>query len=137
MQVLGDENGQNPGMVSSYNKLALYLSSHIPFEKNCFFKFVFPPKLQIDQALSVIEGDGFFRPSETKTILTTSEFIVDVIANTVYVEGCKTTGTLSSRPFGIIEFGYVQLPDYVVDTEPFKIYGFSDAAYTKEIFVSS
>jgi hypothetical protein len=59
-----------------------------------------------------------------------------VIANTVYVEGCKTTGTLTSRPFGIIEFGYVQLPDYVVDTEPFKIYGFSDAAYTKEIFVS-
>merc|ERR1719253_2423824 len=114
-------------MVSSYNKLALYLSSHIPFEKDCYFKFVFPPKLQIDQALSVIEGDGFFRPSETKTILNTQEFIV---------EGCKTTGTLTSRPFGIIEFGYVQLPDYVVDTEPFKIYGFSDAAYTKEIFVS-
>jgi hypothetical protein len=45
IQVLGDESGQNQGMVSSYNKLALYLSSHIPFEKNCYFKFVFPPKL--------------------------------------------------------------------------------------------
>ena len=45
IQVLGDEEGENAGMVASYNKLALFLSSYIPFEKDCYFKFVFPPKL--------------------------------------------------------------------------------------------
>ena len=59
----------------------------------------------------------------------TSEFIVDQIANTVYVEGCKTTEFLGSRPFGAIYFGYIKLPDYIVDTKPFKIYGYSDSAY--------
>ena len=95
----------------------------------CFFKFIFPPKLQIDENLSIIEGEGFFRPSSTRTDFSTSEFIVDQIANTVYVEGCKTIDFLSSRPFGVIYFGYIRMPDYIVDTKPFKIYGYSDPGY--------
>ena len=30
--VLGDESGENQGTVSTYNKLAVFLSSYIPFE---------------------------------------------------------------------------------------------------------
>ena len=90
---------------------------------------MFPPKLQIDEKLGVLEGQGFFRPSTNKSLFTSSEFIVDPEANTVYVEGCKATEFLGSRPFGVIEFGYIKLPDYIVDTKPFKIYGYSDPAY--------
>ena len=54
---------------------------------------------------------------------------MDQIANTVYVEGCKTIDFLSSRPFGVIYFGYIRMPDYIVDTKPFKIYGYSDPGY--------
>ena len=127
--VLGDEAGENQGIVSTYNKLALFLSSYIPFEQYCYFKFVFPPKLQIDSNLGVVEGEGFFRPSSTKSLFSSSEFIVDGIGNTVYVEGCKATEFLGSRPFGVITFGYIKLPDYIVDTKPFKIYGYSDPGY--------
>ena len=42
---------------------------------------------------------------------------------------------MGSRPFGVVTFGYIRLPDYIVDTEPFKIYGYSDAAYQQAIFV--
>ena len=60
---------------------------------------------------------------------------MDPAANSVYVEGCKATEFLGSRPFGVVTFGYIKLPDYIVDTEPFKIYGYSDAAYQQAIFV--
>jgi hypothetical protein len=133
--VLGDEAGGNQGTVSTYNKVALFLSSYIPFEQYCYFKIVFPPKLIIDDNLRVVEGEGFFRPSSQKSLFTSSEFIVDPEANTVYVEGCKATEFLGSRPFGVVTFGYIRLPDYIVDTEPFKIYGYSDAAYQQAIFV--
>ena len=49
--VLGDESGQNQGTVSTYNKLAVFLSSYIPFEQFCYFKIIFPQKLKIDSAL--------------------------------------------------------------------------------------
>ena len=58
----GDSQGKNIGRVFEYNKLQFFLSSDIPFEQNCFFKFVFPPKLKVDDALTFIYGDGIFKP---------------------------------------------------------------------------
>ena len=136
--MLGDSNGQNIGRVFEYNKISFFLSSYIPFEQNCYFKFVFPPKLQIDDALQIIEGDGVFFPKGTSNSqLPTTSFTVDLQANTVYVEGCKDPDFLSSRPFGVINFSYVQLPDYVSDTSPVELYAYSDVAYNDLIFEES
>ena len=47
--MLGDAEGQNIGRVFEYNKLYFFLSSYIPFEQFCYFKFVFPKKLKLDE----------------------------------------------------------------------------------------
>ena len=52
--MLGDSNGENRGRVFEYNKLRFVLSSNIPFEQFCYFKFVFPEKLQIDANLQLL-----------------------------------------------------------------------------------
>jgi len=49
--MLGDGNGENIGRVFEYNKMSFFMSSYIPFEQFCYFKFVFPDKLKIDDAL--------------------------------------------------------------------------------------
>ena len=67
----------------------------------------------------------------------TDYFIIDIPNNTVYVEGCKDTEYLSSRPFGVITFSYVQLPDYVSDTNPVELYAYSDVAYSDLVFEES
>ena len=67
--------------------------------------------------------------------MTSGDYTWNSIENSVTVEACKTTSELRSpRPFGTISFGYIELPDYVVETEPFKIYGWSDAAQRMDIF---
>ena len=42
VSMLGDSSGQNVGRVFEYNKISFFMSSYIPFEQYCFFKFVFP-----------------------------------------------------------------------------------------------
>ena len=67
-----------------------FLSSYIPFEQFCYFKFKFPDKLKIDEALQLIEGDGIFAPTaDGKGLLPTDSFKIDLEANTVFIEGCK------------------------------------------------
>lgn len=60
--MLGDAEGENIGRVFEYNKMSFFMSSYIPFEQYCYFKFVFPEKLKIDDALQIITGDGIFKP---------------------------------------------------------------------------
>lgn len=114
--MLGNAEGENIGRVFEYNKMSFFMSSYIPFEQYCYFKFVFPDKLKIDDALQIITGDGIFKPFRSSESLPSNYWRSDIAANTVYIEGCKLTDYLSSRPFGEITFGYVLLPDYVTDT---------------------
>ena len=44
---------------------------------------------------------------------------------------------ISSRPFGVIDFSYVLLPDYVADTDPVEVYAYSDSAYTDLVFLET
>ena len=67
-------------------------------------------------------------------MLPTTYFRVDVEANTVYVEGCKLPSFISSRPFGVIKFSYVLLPDYVTDTDPVEVYAYSDPGYQDLVY---
>ena len=62
---------------------------------------------------------------------------VDLATNTVYVEGCKLPQFLNSRPFGVITFSYVLLPDYVTDTDPVEVIAYSDFAYTAVVFAET
>lgn len=48
VMMLGDASGTNIGRVFEYNKVSFFISSYIPFEQYCYFKFVFPDKLKID-----------------------------------------------------------------------------------------
>ena len=61
----------------------------------------------------------------------------DLDSNTVYVEGCKLPQFLNSRPFGVITFSFVMLPDYVTDVNPVEVYAYSDFAYEKLVFEES
>ena len=87
--------------------------------------------------MQILTGEGIFAPSPTDTALPTNAFEIDLAANTVYVEGCSQPDFLSSRPFGIINFAYVLLPDYVTDTDPVEVYAYSDNAYSDLVFVES
>ena len=60
----GDSVGQNVGRVFEYNKLSFYIGSVIPFEQYCYFKFVFPDRLKIDEGLQILTGYDIFQPSE-------------------------------------------------------------------------
>lgn len=60
MLMLGDPEGINVGRVGVYNKVQLFISTTIPLEQGCHFKFVFPKELPIDDKLSTIEGEGIF-----------------------------------------------------------------------------
>ena len=136
--MLGDSEGKNIGRVFEYNKLYFFLSSYIPFEQFCYLKFVFPQKLKLDTELQLIEGDGIFAPtSYGKGLLPTNSYHVDLDHNTVYIEGCKIPYTLSSRPYGIVTFQFVLLPDYVTDTNPVELYAYSDNAYKDLVFEES
>lgn len=42
VMMLGDPNGLNIGRVFEYNKMSFFMSSYIPLEQFCYFKFVFP-----------------------------------------------------------------------------------------------
>ena len=53
------------------------LGSYIPFEQFCYFKFVFPSTLVIDEALTIVTGDGIFKPSETGYALPTTSYTID------------------------------------------------------------
>lgn len=55
----------------------------------------------------------------------------------MYVEGCKQPYTLSSRPYGVVTFSYVLLPDYVTDTDPVELFAYSDNAYQDLVFEES
>jgi hypothetical protein len=61
--MLGDSNGANIGRVFEYNKISFFISSYIPFEQYCYFKFVFPAKLVLDSALQILIGEGIFAPT--------------------------------------------------------------------------
>ena len=69
VMMLGDSAGMNIGRVFEYNTISFFMSSYIPFEQFCYFKFVFPDKLQIDEELTIIEGDGIFKPNEASSFL--------------------------------------------------------------------
>jgi hypothetical protein len=132
--MLGDSNGVNIGRVFEYNKISFFLSSYIPFEQYCYFKFEFPRKLRLDAELTILEGDGIFKPSDRSSILPGNYWRVDLDENVIYVEGCKLPQFLNSRPFGVITFSYVLLPDYVTDTEPVELTAYSDFAYMDKVF---
>ena len=110
------------------------MSSYIPFEQFCYFKFVFPEKLRLNDELTIIEGDGLFKPFERGNVLPGNYWRLDLDKNTIYVEGCKLPQFLSARPFGVITFSYVLLPDYVTDTDPVELYAYSDFAYQDLVF---
>ena len=74
MFTLGDAEGRNIGRVSEYNTIQLFFDSYIPFEQNCFFKFNFPQKLNLDEELTTIEGGGIFQPDTGRYTLNTDEF---------------------------------------------------------------
>lgn len=133
----GDAQGINIGRVFEYNKIQFVLGSYIPFEQFCYFKFVFPSILIIDEALTILQGDGIFKPSDTGYQLPTTSYTIDLQANTIYVEGCTQPSNLTPRPFGILELSYVLLPEYVTDTEPIEIYAYSDYAYSDLVFEES
>ena len=65
------------------------MSSYIPFEQFCYFKFVFPEKLRLNDELTIIEGDGLFKPFERGNVLPGNYWRLDLDKNTIYVEGCK------------------------------------------------
>ena len=88
VSLLGDANGVNIGRIFEYNQISFFLNSQIPFEQFCYLKFVFPPKLKLDDALTMIEGDGIFAPNLFSNLLPTTYFSVDLDTNTVYVEAC-------------------------------------------------
>ena len=88
VMMLGDSAGTNIGRVFEYNKVSFFMSSYIPFEQYCYFKFVFPDKLKIDAELSIIEGDGIFKPTGSTSSLPSNYWRADINQNTVYVEGC-------------------------------------------------
>lgn len=77
----------------------------------------------------MIEGDGIFRPFDGSKFMPNHYWSADLDTNTLYVEGCKLPQFLNSRPFGVITFSYVLLPDYVTDTDPVEVYAYSDNAY--------
>lgn len=137
VSLLGDANGVNIGRVFEYNQISFFLNSQIPFEQFCYLKFVFPPKLKLDEALSIIEGDGIFAPTLHSNQLPTTYFRVDLDENTVYVEACTQPEFLSSAPFGAITFSYVLLPDYVADTDAVELFAYSDHAYQDLVFDES
>ena len=73
----GDAQGLNIGRVFEYNKIEFVIGSYIPFEQFCYFKFVFPSTLKIDEALTIVSGDGIFKPSETGSALPTTSYTID------------------------------------------------------------
>jgi len=134
LAMLGDSNGQNIGRLFTYNTLSFFMSSYIPFEQFCYFKFVFPDKLKLDENLQVLTGEGIFAPSINENEMPTNYWRVDRFSNTLYVEGCRVPELLSSRPFGALKLSFVLLPDYVADVEPIQLFAYSDRAYTKLVF---
>ena len=137
VMMLGDTQGTNVGRVFEYNKVSFFMSSYIPFEQFCYFKFIFPEKLRIDEELTIIEGDGIFKPFENSNYLPVDYWKTDIEKNTVFIEGCKLPQFLNSRPFGVITFSYVLLPDYVKDTDPVQLFAYSDHAYRQVVFEES
>ena len=81
MYLLGDENEQNGGRISLYNRIQIYLASSIPFQKNCYFTFKFPPELKLDNNMLFMEGTGFFKPSSGSDDLHTGLYKVDLQRN--------------------------------------------------------
>ena len=73
-------------------------------------------------------------PVGSSNILPSTYWSKDLKTNTVYIEGCKDPDFISSRPFGVIDFSYVMLPDFVADTDPVEVYAYSDAAYRDLVF---
>ena len=132
--MMGDSSGKNIGRVFEYNKIKFFLSSDIPFEQYCYFKFVFPDKLKIDTALQFLTGDGIFTPYGSGNKIPSSSYTLDFAKNTIYLEGCQRTDFLTSRPIGEVTFAFVLLPDYVNDTDPVEFFAFSENTYSDMIF---
>lgn len=132
--MMGDSSGKNIGRLFEYNKIKFFLSSDIPFEQYCFFKFVFPDKLKLDSALQFLTGDGIFTPYGNGNKIPSSSYTLDIAANTLKVEGCLRTDYLTSRPIGELTFAFVLLPDYISDTNPIEFFAYSDNTYSDIIF---
>jgi len=78
MYLLGDENDHNAGRISLYNRVQIYLASSIPFQKNCYFTFKFPPELKLDDNMLNVKGQGIFKPSRGTEDLHTGLYEVDL-----------------------------------------------------------
>jgi len=126
MYLLGDENNQNAGRISLYNRVQIYLASSIPFQKNCYFTFKFPPEMKLDDNMLYMEGQGFFKPSINSEDLHTGLYEVDLQRNTVKVLGCTQENYLGSNPSGSVIFNYIKLPDYIRSSKGIQIDVYSD-----------
>ena len=90
----------------------------------------------MNEALQIISGEGIFAPSGGSQLPNTS-YSIDLVANTLYVEGCTEPEYLQPRPFGILELSYVLLPEYILNMEPIELYAYSDYAYSDLVFEES
>jgi hypothetical protein len=85
-----------------------------------------------------MKGTGFFTPTRDNGSgeLNTGEYLVDTDDNSVVVNACKTIRNLISAPVGSLSFYFIKLPDYIQDTDHFKIDIFSDVKRAMPIISS-
>ena len=86
--------------------------------------------------MKYVLGSGFLSPTRnSKGVLNTGDYEVDPLTNSVIVSGCK--GSMTSKPSGSLTFHYIKLPDYIQDSDYFKINIFSDSKRAMPIISSS
>jgi len=88
--------------------------------------------------MTLMKGTGFFTPLRDNGTgeMTTGDYEVDTVDNSVVVNGCKAMKSLISKPVGSLTFYYIRLPDYIQDTENFKIDIYSDEKRAMKIIES-
>lgn len=88
--------------------------------------------------MKLVKGTGFFTPLRDNGSgdLNTGDYLVNTSDNSVVVNACMSMKNLISKPIGSITFYYIRLPDYIQDTDNFKIDIYSDEKRAMKIIQS-
>lgn len=108
--------------VNEYSTFSVNIGMEVPLEKTCYIKIVFPDEFVFDSNLFLLSGTSFLIPSGN----TDQPWIsMDYDARTVVIKGCEYNYGASNS--GTLTFIKVLNPEYVKDTETFKIYVYQDS----------
>jgi len=66
-----------------------------------------------------------FQPNSIDFNLDTTLYSVNIATNSITVQGCQVPASLTTSPFGSVEFYFIKLPDYITGTDPIDITGYS------------